>query len=211
MNIDTCQTIEPLLVDYLDGDFGESDSQRVARHVDQCRDCQAKPHSLQRSLAIAKHQWEEAASTAPAVTIRAAERPRPKRMTVAVGAACVAVVMLGVAIAALQQGRGLVHRDGFHAGFREGEAPAEPSSAHETEVARNPSPMPASKSLGRADIDAMIQREVQSARLAAPARLLASQPELEEFSDRAASYLSSAYGDYQSPAELEPTLRNNGS
>jgi len=232
MNKDTCGTIDSLLVEYLDGDLGDSESQRVAGHIAQCRECRANADLLQRSLAIAKHQWEEAVSGSPTITARAAERRRRNRSSVAVGAACAAVVMLGVAIVALQQGRHLVDRSELHAEFREGEAPAEPSSAtvstrqkprppgsatvsdkgrQEPAIARNQSPRPADEAPGQADIDAMILRDVQSARLAASARLLASQAGLEEFSDRAASYLSRTYGDHQSSARLKPAASENGS
>jgi len=232
MNETACEAIESLLVEYLDGELRESDSLRVTRHLARCRKCRADADLLQRSLAIVKRQWEEAVSESPAVTARGAEHRRRKRVAAAIGVACAAVVMLGMAIVAIKQGSRFVHRDGFHAGLREGEAPAEPTYAvdstrqeprhpgsatasskdpQEPEVARNQSGMPANEAPEQADIDAMILREVQSARLAASARLLASQPGLEEFSDRAASYLTSTYGDQQSSAELAPNPRENGS
>ncbi len=215
MNEIACETIESLLVEYLDGDLGDSESQGVADHVAQCCECQAHADLLQRSLAIAKRQWEEAVSDSPAVTFRTTERRRRKRLTVAACVACAAVVMLGAAIVAIDQGRRLVHRNEFHAGSREGEAPGSATVSskdpHEPNVARNRSPRPVDEASGQADIDAMILREVQSARLAASARLLASQPGLEEFSDRAASYLTSAYGDHQSSAKRKHIVSENGS
>lgn len=215
MNETACETIELLLVEYLDGDLGGSESQRVADHIAQCPECQANADLLERSLAIAKRQWEEAVSDSPEVAHRAIERRGRKRLTVAVCAACAAVVMVGAVIVAASQSGRLVHRSEFHAEIREGQVPgsatAPSKDSHEPEVARNQSPRPADESPGHADIDAMILREVQSARLAASARLLASQPGLEEFSDRAASYLSSAYGDHQSSAKPKPVVSENGS
>jgi len=60
------------------------------------------------------------------------------------------------------------------------------------------------------DIDAAIMREERAARLAASARILASQPGLEEASAQALDYLSSRFGDTRSYQELTRTLGKNG-
>lgn len=59
MNRDTCQTIEELLVDFVDETLTGADAARVRGHVEQCSDCRAMVQALRQSLQCAEVIWQD--------------------------------------------------------------------------------------------------------------------------------------------------------
>ena len=58
------------------------------------------------------------------------------------------------------------------------------------------------------DVEAIIAREVQSARLAVSVEFLAAQPGLEQYSERARRYLTETYGSTRAAQGSVDPLRN---
>ena len=84
----TCESIEPLLVDYADDVLEPVQRQRVAKHLAQCPACQAMLDALQRSLGLAQVVWEDNLSSGSRTT----------RIWRFVAAAAVIVLGIGLAL-----------------------------------------------------------------------------------------------------------------
>lgn len=183
MNHDeSCASLAGLLVEYADGELSEPDARHVAAHLAECPDCRAELRRLERSLELARDVWQESAARAAASgpwPMRAGRRRVP-------AAACLAVLLLivGLWVFSRPQPR---HQE---------------SGETVRQTARIPSPAPPVRP---EDVDieiaAFIAREGRSARLAAAARLLATQPGLERYRNQAESYLARAYRDTAAAAQ----------
>jgi hypothetical protein len=64
--------------------------------------------------------------------------------------------------------------------------------------------------LNALDIESLIRAEVQAARLAASARVLAAQPELIRFKQAADRYLARAYGSHAAASHTTESNPDNG-
>jgi hypothetical protein len=170
MTSESCRIIAGLLVDYADGELAEADARRVAAHLAACADCRGELRLLGRSLELARLLWHQSAARAR-VPGPCSTGPRRRRIPVAAClAACVAVLLLAV-------GPWLFSRIGPRRGM--------PSHG----AAGQSLPPPPEDT----DVEDLIAREGRSARLAAAARLLATQPGLEDYRDQAYRYMAEAY------------------
>jgi anti-sigma factor RsiW len=181
----TCIPIAELLVQYADGELPAADARRVAEHLADCPDCRAELRLLGRSLDLAREVWHQSAACAAAPSTASAKqwhtlargtasrtrRDRRRVYAAACLAAC-AVVLL------LTAGPWL---------FSHWQSRNEVSVNDEVKPPGHP------QLIQEADVEALIAREVRSARLAASARLLATQPGLEEYTSQAERYLAEAY------------------
>ncbi len=183
MNEPTCDSIAEMLVDYSDGDLSASDRRRVERHLSGCPACRSEVERLGRSLELARSVWDQAAAEASRCTI-ALRAPRPRRRETrvrlaAVAAACAALVLAGLGVWLLAGGHGEV-------AWREGPAsPQRPEVASTGPKAAGPS--------GELGIETILARETRAARLAAAARLLATEPSLKAYRVEAERYLTETY------------------
>lgn len=57
MVADSCEEVQNVLVDYVDGELTERDVEAVARHLAGCPVCRKVQESLERSLRLAKTIW----------------------------------------------------------------------------------------------------------------------------------------------------------
>ncbi len=171
INSKSCDLTAELLVAYADGELSAADARRVADHLADCPDCRAELGLLGRSLELAREVWQESAARAPGLETTPI---RPKRRWIP-AAACLAVCAV---VLLLTAGPWLVSRWGSH---RQVNTP--------DEVDQPMRPEPAEK----IDVETLIAREVRSARLAAAAELLASQPGLEQYTREAERYLAEVY------------------
>ncbi len=163
-----CNTITDLLVPYADGELSEVEARWVADHLAGCPDCRAELRLLEQSLELARAVWHESARQAPTVEIR---RPRSRRLSMAAAmVACAALLLLALAPWLLR-----------------------PESAERQTAQPIPIEQPAEEA--DFDVEEYIAREGRSARLAAAVELLATQPGLEEYRQRAEQYLIENYGD----------------
>jgi anti-sigma factor RsiW len=55
----TCEGIEQMLVDYVDGQLSPTDSNKVAEHLAKCANCQRLHNTLQKSLKLAGIIWTD--------------------------------------------------------------------------------------------------------------------------------------------------------
>ncbi|MBN2594028.1 MAG: zf-HC2 domain-containing protein [Sedimentisphaerales bacterium] len=55
----TCEGIEQMLVDYVDGQLSPADSNKVAEHLAKCANCQRLHNTLQKSLELAGIIWAD--------------------------------------------------------------------------------------------------------------------------------------------------------
>ncbi len=182
-----CISIEELLVAYSDGELPAVDVARVEAHVAGCPDCREELRALERSLEIAQSLWHESASSA---SVPSAGPARQSRRHLQMGvslAACAALLAATVAYV-------LWPRDNPAA----------------VEVADTKIPAPVATShvddpvLEDGEIEAAIARQERVARLQVSARLLATQPGLEKYRDRAERYLAETYGVSTLVAPIKP-------
>ena len=180
----SCDAIADLLVDYSDGDLTEAERQRVAAHLAECSRCRSDLRLLVRSLEVAQRCWQESAD---APKQRAAATIGRRVFGGVAAAAC--VLLLAVAF-----GPWLASRD-------------KPRSER---AAPGPRPRPAAPATppNEVDVEAIIAREVQSARLAVSVEFLAAQPGLEQYSERARRYLTETYGSTRAAQGSVDPLRN---
>ena len=185
MSDKSCDPTAELLVQYADGELSDDDSLRVAEHLARCPDCRAEVRLLRRSLGLAREVWQESAACASAPGTASAKqwhtlargtagRTRRDRRRV-YAAACLAMC---VALLLLAAGPWL---------FSHWKARSEVAIP---ERVQQPDDTPPAEAI---DVEALIAREVRSARLAASARLLATQPGLEQYHREAERYLAETY------------------
>lgn len=175
VNENSCQDVDELLVAYADGELAAEPAERVSAHLATCEKCRCKLAALERSLELAGAVWEESAE---AMAAPAAECVRRRSSWIKAAAAAAACIVLAVGLAAL-----------WLATRPESQPPHLPPDARQT----------------AAGVEAMIQREEASARLAASARILSLQPGAEQAAEDAYRYLASAYSD--TPAGQEAARR----
>ena len=172
---ETCDGFADLLIEFADEELSEGEARRVADHLAECPACQQELQLLRRSLDLAQSIWEQAAEDAPARYVCNTESPgRRVRM-----AACVAasVAVVAAAFALWHPWRGGPH----------GVVEQTAQNGHKTTT---PPPEAFDEEM---DIEALIAREGRSARLAASAELLATQPGLERYHRQARRYLAETY------------------
>jgi len=171
-----------LLVDFADGELTVEQRHRVADHLAECPECRAELRLLERSLELAKSVWQQAVlspddgivssqptfSGKPKLSLASRFRPRGLRAIAACLAACTLLFALASTVWWLPQ----VRRDRH---------PPDVIAHQET------GPPPA---LSDDRIDSFISSQTRSARLAASAQLLASQPGLESYRADAERYLA---------------------
>jgi len=90
----TCKEIEELLVDYADGQLSPDDSNEVAGHLAQCRNCPKVLGALQKSLDLAGVIWND--SLAETKNIRIPTSCKIKRFPLRRYAAIAASILLVV-------------------------------------------------------------------------------------------------------------------
>jgi len=95
MKHETCESIEPLLVDYADDVLEPAARQRVAEHVAQCPACAETFDGLRRSLGLAQVIWEDNISSNHQT---AWAKAHPTRIWRYVAAAAVIVLGIGLAL-----------------------------------------------------------------------------------------------------------------
>ena len=175
MTNQSCDSFADLLIEYADGELSASDTRRVADHLAACPACGAELRLMRHSLDLARSIWLEAADDAPVPSTCCTE-PLGRRVRVA---ACLAASVAMLATAAVVW---LSLHGGPHRGFEQTDR-----KGHTTAV-RLPKEVDE-----EVDIEAFIAREGRSARLAAAAELLATQPGLELYKEQADRYLAEAY------------------
>ncbi len=172
MSDSPCKSIDERLVAYSDGQLSAEDAGRVEAHLAQCPDCREELRALEHSLEIARSVWNESAESASVPRMRLT---RPiRRLFPAAASAVACLLLLAITVGHLLSSRG------------------DPDVA---DVADTPAPEPIEKTIPQSqDIRAVIARQERAARLLVSARLLATQPGLEEYSEQAERYLAETYG-----------------
>ena len=97
MSLRPCHEIEPLLVDYADGDLPAEDSARVTEHVAGCDECRCTLAALRRSLELAGAVWQADEASLAGVRIPIAQRRRGTRRWMPALAAAAILLAVGVA------------------------------------------------------------------------------------------------------------------
>ena len=178
MTDQTCKSIDELLVAYSDGQLSAVDAGHVEAHLAGCSDCREELRLLERSLEAARSVWRESATTASVPRISPTLGSR-RQFRVAVRAAACLVLLATATVAYVLLSRG---------------GPAAVDVADVTV----PAPVDAVEveelAVENEDVEAVIARQERAARLLVSARLLAAQPGLEEYRDRAQRYLAETYG-----------------
>jgi hypothetical protein len=184
-----------MLVDFVDEELIASERRRVELHLAVCETCRAEVRCLRRSLAAARAVWGEAAEEAvealscqmgkadSRLVPRDVRKPRSRKILIAaLGTVSVVAAVFATWI--------VVNR----------------WSGDGTTIGIGPVPMASSGKEGRGqadgaiaiaaddDMETIVNREAQAARLAAAARLLASEPSLKAEREQAERYLAEAYG-----------------
>ncbi len=173
-----CENVDgALLVEYCDGELSALELARVEEHLEQCSGCRSQVAALRASLDIAQEIWNEPVKEIAGSTAGCGHTRRRLRVAGAFAAIAAAVIVCIV-----------WWPDG---GQRQQDTIDAPSRLTE-----KPSPLdaPSAEPLEADDVEAMILRQVQSARLAAAADVLAADPDLKSYHDRARKYLADAYG-----------------
>ncbi len=183
-----CISIEELLVAYSDGELPAVDVARVEAHVAGCPDCRAELRALERSLEIAQSLWRESAASASVPIPGPALRSRRQLQMGVSLAACVALLVATAAYVLWPRGN---------------------PGAVEVADTKIPAPVAASQVddpvLDNEEMEAAIARQERVARLQVSARLLATQPGLEKYRDRAERYLAETYGVTALVAPIKPS------
>jgi anti-sigma factor RsiW len=90
---DKCRLISESLVDYADGCLDVENREAVEAHMSGCKTCRRRLWALQRSLDLARREWEAPARR----TTRATRRWRLPAMAAGIAAAAVWIIVLAVA------------------------------------------------------------------------------------------------------------------
>lgn len=178
MTDQTCKAIDELLVAYSDGELSGVDAGRVEAHLAGCPDCREELRVLGRSLEIARSVWREAAASASVPRVASIDRSRRQFRIAACATAC-SLLLVMATVGYVLSSRG----DPAAVDFADTTFPAP------VEATRVDDPV-----LEDEEIEAVIARQGRVARLQVSARLLATQPGLEEYRDRAQRYLADTYG-----------------
>lgn len=183
MNKPSCEIIAEMLVDFSDGDLSAVDRKRVESHLSGCAACRCEVERLGRSLELARSVWAQAAAEASRCAVEPPRQPPARRRDrfrpAAVLAASAAVILAGVGTWWLVGGsREVALRERLASAGWGGGVPAEPTVA-----------VPPDDS----GVDELLARKTRAARLAAAARLLATEPSLKVYQAEAERYLSQAY------------------
>jgi anti-sigma-K factor RskA len=172
-----CAEPGKLLVDYVDGGLPPAEAARVERHLTACDACRREVAALDRSLATAQSIWTAGADEKPPATALPREWRPWGIAAAAAGIAAVMMLMAGVYFATRPTEDGQIVAD-----------------TTERTDSRGTQPSPDEAALDDLDIEAYIQRQEQSARLAASVQLLTAMPVDREDARRAERYLREAYG-----------------
>lgn len=199
MNERSCDIIADLLVDFSDGELSVADRERVESHLAGCPVCRGQVERLGHSLELARSVWAESAAEASRCATALGRRPPPRRETrfrlAAVAAACAIVVLVGLGLWLLVGGsREVASRQQPELTGRGGSRDvAEPIAAAPSDAA---------------DIGEILARKTRAARLAAAARLLATEPSLKAYQIEAERYLAQAYPESAShqPSDRQGTV-----
>jgi anti-sigma factor RsiW len=167
MTTEPCDSWADLLVDYADGELSGSQAAQLEQHLAGCPACRASLARLERSLDLARAVWNESAEVALPSAAQATVRERGRRLAVA---ACVAAMLLAAGIFWFPRSR--------------------VPEVHE--VAQQESGVSPAEEI---DLQALVAREAQAARLAASANLLAAEAATAPYGQEALAYLASAYPD----------------
>ena len=184
MTSESCEPIAELLIAYSDGELSAAEADRVTTHLAGCPGCREELQLLRRSLHVARTVWSESAAAARqpgSIRRRATGRPVP---AVACAAACVSILLLAA-------GLWLFLGEGGEPDLASVPRIDGAKTVH-TQVT-SPPPHEIAEEDEDIDIQALIAREGRSAKLAAAARLLATQPGLERYRDKAKRYLTETY------------------
>ena len=183
MNEPSCDNIIEMLVDYSDGELSAADRQRVESHLSGCPACRSEVERLGRSLELARSVWtqaaEETARCATELRRRSPLRRQSRFRLAAVAAACAALLLVGL-------GRWLLVGGSREVASRQRPARAEPGGIDPAE----PKAVAPSEDTG---VEEILARETRAARLAAAARLLATEPSLKAYQVEAERYLTETY------------------
>ena len=182
-----CSRFKQQLVDYSDGALSPGDSDRVAEHIAACPECRRALHRLERSLEIARSIWEEYASdTRPVLPTRDRRWRSVRLLSAAVlSVSAVALVSIGVYL--------------WFGGLRGRPAPIAangdtPTETVEHDLIDNAGDIRPAEH----DVVALIARDARRAKLMASAQLLAGEPVLRDYKEKAERYLAEAYSDANS-------------
>ncbi|MHC4583050.1 MAG: anti-sigma factor family protein [Planctomycetota bacterium] len=64
-----CEKIEEMLVDYADGQLTSGESNKVAEHLEKCKNCQKILNALQKSLELTEVIWDDGLSETKEIRI----------------------------------------------------------------------------------------------------------------------------------------------
>jgi anti-sigma factor RsiW len=167
MTSETCDLLANLLVDYADGELSRAQAAEVEQHLARCPVCRARLQRLERSLDLARDVWQDSFVVPPSGPSGRKSRLKPVLRTSL--AACAAALLLIAGFSLL---------------------PRKPRAEIE-QTALKTIVDPAEE----IDFQALLAREVQAARLAASANLLASDSTTAPYDREALAYLASAYPD----------------
>ena len=182
-----CGQIDELLVDFADDALPPADALRVKAHLAECPQCRSELHLLQHSLQLARSVWHDSAAHAPSLAARPIRAARPRIPVRIALASCIAAVALTLGWWLIPQGN--VDRVAVDRVAVDRVEPGK-GSLHNPRAALDHREI-----ADDVDVEALLAREAQSARLAASARFLATQTSLKEYQEQAERYIAEAYGD----------------
>jgi anti-sigma factor RsiW len=209
---ESCNQIAELLVPYSDGELSGDECRRVEAHLAACPECRHELSLLGRSLELARSIWQEsAAAVSPVHTgvpwprlrghesgserhAHASVSMAPRWIVAAVSAAAVLLVAATWLLWPSHPDRQSVRNDR-----------KEPPAAAQQLKPDSASPQP---ELSEAEIVEMIAREGRKARLQASIAILATEPSLKEYKERAERYLAEAYPETAPGGQPAPVVEH---
>ncbi|HVW38028.1 MAG TPA: zf-HC2 domain-containing protein [Pirellulales bacterium] len=196
-----CSDFQASLADYADGALGEREHGEVQAHLAECADCRRALGELRWVETLLSESLREAPVesllTLPAGNIGSwqARRFGWVRLALTAAAACAVAAAWGV----------------FHGRRIEPQAPNERSvaakGAAKPESPANDSP---GEPLQWADIEAAIEREASAARLAASAKMLAAQTDVDEYARRSWRLLAETFPETRAGREAARRAESPG-
>jgi anti-sigma factor RsiW len=198
-----CDALGPLLVEYADGESSAADSARVERHLAECGACRTEIAALRRSIGALESVWSKVGCTSAGCSPNRSARHtssiptdrenRPStRFQASLGGS--EAYRLAAALGSVAAAIGLAF--GVYRAQRPVDDPQRAMAISSEGTTSNAQVAAGDAAIGMDDfdIDTLIQRQEQSARLAASVRFLTSMPVDREDADRAQRYLRNAYG-----------------
>jgi anti-sigma factor RsiW len=188
---ETCKTLQPLLVDYSDGELAAAQAAAVAAHLAECATCRVEVRLLADSLSFAREVWQGEILPLPMAEGRGtrgerSERHSRRKAILAAGIAlCASILLAAVGFSFYSRG-------------------AQPTTAQKTNHLpkpdtnlAGPAAAPHQPKAAAPEIDPLeyIAREGRAARLAASMQMLAAEPSLKSYKDNAERYLRENYAD----------------